>query len=170
MTKSMVTFQVAGLERLRKNLRALTDSLRGEIMRTALTTGALEIVNEAKSQAPILTGTLRRSIHIGAHTDMTDFKADEGYDDIKGEMVEANKVTICVGTNLVYARIQEYGGTISAKKAPYLVFRVNGQWVRTKQVTLKGHPYMRPAFDTKKEDMINVFRDELAAQIRRNIT
>lgn len=65
------------------------------------------------------------------------------------------RLTAEVGTNVVYARIQEYGGTITARHAPYLVFQLpNGDWVRTRQVTIPARPYMRPAFDTQKATAI----------------
>jgi phage gpG-like protein len=44
-----------------------------------------------------------------------------------------------IGTNVLYAAIHQYGGTIKAKNSPYLRFRVprrNGRWVRVKQVTI----------------------------------
>ena len=33
--------------------------------------------------------------------------------------------------NAVYQRIHEQGGVIRARNAPFLVFKVNGRWVRT---------------------------------------
>ena len=41
----------------------------------------------------------------------------------------------------IYQRIHEYGGIIKARNKPYLVFRVQGRWVRTKQVTIRPKRY-----------------------------
>ena len=41
----------------------------------------------------------------------------------------------------IYQRIHEYGGIIKARVKPYLVFRVQGRWVRTKQVTIRPKRY-----------------------------
>lgn len=50
---------------------------------------------------------------------------------------------VTVGTNLIYARIHQYGGTIKAKNAPFLVFP-NGQggFFRKKSVTIPARPYL----------------------------
>ena len=71
-----------------------------------------------------------------------------------------------IGTNLKYAAIHEFGGTIHAKRGPYLWFKMQTasrirsssgkslkrpqgifSWVRTPQVTIPARPYMQPAFE-----------------------
>ena len=52
-----------------------------------------------------------------------------------------------VGTNKIYAAIQERGGTIAAQDKPYLCFKVNGQWVKVKQVTIQGKYYLRGSLE-----------------------
>lgn len=47
-----------------------------------------------------------------------------------------------VGTNVAYAGIHQMGGTITAKNAPYLTFRIGGQWVRKKSVTIPARPFL----------------------------
>lgn len=42
-----------------------------------------------------------------------------------------------------YQSIHEYGGIIRARRAPYLVFQVKGQWVRVKQVRIRQKRYWR---------------------------
>jgi phage gpG-like protein len=68
------------------------------------------------------------------------------------------KVAYRVGTNLIYAPIQEFGGTIKAKNAKFLAFQMTGTnivgdeftgTVFAKQVTIPAHPYLRPAADDK---------------------
>lgn len=61
--------------------------------------------------------------------------------------------TAIVGTNMVYAAIHEFGGTIKAKNAPYLVFRVSGgRYVRTKEVHMPARPYLGPTLKGFFED------------------
>lgn len=56
-----------------------------------------------------------------------------------------------VGTNLEYAAIHEFGGTIEAKNAPRLVFQVApGEWRTAQSVTIPARPYMRPAADQSR--------------------
>lgn len=59
-----------------------------------------------------------------------------------------------VYSDLIYARVHEYGATIRPKTKPYLVFRLwnfsdttapTGPWVRTKQVVIPPRPYLGPA-------------------------
>lgn len=57
------------------------------------------------------------------------------------------KVSYDVGTNLIYAAIQEFGGEIYPKNSPYLIFQVDGEWVYATKVRIPAHPYLRPAFD-----------------------
>lgn len=66
----------------------------------------------------------------------------------------------------IYAKLMNYGGTVTAKRAPYLVFKVKGQrmgsvvrggrvtsyaygrtsnWVRVKSVTIKARPFFPDA-------------------------
>lgn len=57
-------------------------------------------------------------------------------------------VAYTVGTNLVYAPIQEFGGTIHAKSGGYLVFQTDdGEWHSVRSVNIPARPYMRPGFD-----------------------
>ena len=48
----------------------------------------------------------------------------------------ANTVSGRVGSPVVYAAIQEFGGIIKPKKAKYLVFNIGGRWIRAKQVKI----------------------------------
>jgi len=53
-----------------------------------------------------------------------------------------------VGVAAVYARIQEKGGVINAKRAPFLRFQYpDGSWHTVKSVRLPARPYMAPTRD-----------------------
>jgi phage virion morphogenesis protein len=48
-----------------------------------------------------------------------------------------------VGTNVIYAATHQFGATIHAKNAPYLVFRTpGGGFARKKQVTIPARPFL----------------------------
>lgn len=47
-----------------------------------------------------------------------------------------------VGTNDIRARIHQYGGFIRAKNKPYLHFKINDKWVKTKSVYIRARPYV----------------------------
>ncbi len=108
---------LTGAEALRKKLKAKAEQVEKKLP-AALQAGALIVQNEAKEKAPYKTGNLKRSIH----TEI------EG----QGKTLKAN-----VGTNVVYARRQEY----------------------------ENKPYLRPALDENKDrvakEIQRVLKEEL---------
>jgi len=50
-------------------------------------------------------------------------------------------------TDVRYALIHELGGVIRPTKAPALMFRIDGQFVRVQKVRIPARPYLRPAAD-----------------------
>jgi HK97 gp10 family phage protein len=87
----MANSTIVGFEELKRKLEKLGASVAKEKVLTAVQAGALLIENQAKSNAPVVTGTLRRSIH--------------------HETADTNSDTAAVdiGTDLVYARRIEFG-------------------------------------------------------------
>jgi len=55
--------------------------------------------------------------------------------------IDGNTVTV-MPDKRPYAAIHQFGGTIKAKNAKNLKFKVNGQWVSKKQVVIPARPYM----------------------------
>lgn len=92
--------KVEGLAELNSTLKKLADKASQEQIRTALQAGALVIREAAKVRAPILTGTLRRSLAYRTF--------------INGGAAQAR-----IGTNLEYAAHVEFG-TSRQPAQPYL--------------------------------------------------
>jgi hypothetical protein len=67
----------------------------------------------------------------------------------------------------VYARIHRDGGTIRAKNAPYLVFKVKGHWVRVKSVRIRKKNYMADGVRNAQKELPALIRGELAREVRR---
>ena len=82
-----------------------------------------------KFQGYAATGALRRAVSVTAPR-----KTAQGYEAEVYMMPDKTKV---------YQSIHEYGGIIRARRAPYLVFKVKGQWVRVKQVRIRQKKYWR---------------------------
>ena len=140
----VLLIDVTGEEEVQAALRAARGKLTGAQMQSALVAGAAPVMNAAKRNAPALTGTLRRSIHILAQSPRE----------------------VAVGTDLVYAAAQEFGATIVPVNATYLRFEVGGQVVFTKgPVHIPAHPYMRPAFESERGAAVR----EVAAAVRQMI-
>jgi phage gpG-like protein len=86
------------------------------------------------------TGRLSRSVHsefIGLNTPQ-----------VKG----------VVGTNVIYARIHEYGGVIEARNAAYLKFQVGGRWVQKKSVVMPERSFLRSALKDKAPKILSDIR------------
>lgn len=140
--------RIRNLGRLDRKLGKLAKLASADVLENALQAGAQPIRNSAIDKAPYLTGTLRRSLHT--------------------ETVEkrGKKVRVLVGTNLEYAAMQEFGGTVTPKQAKMLAFEVGGKLVFAKRVTIPAHPYLRPAFDEQKGEAVKQFRLAVADQVR----
>ena len=71
--------------------------------------------------------------------------------------------SVKVGTDKVYARIQEFGGIIKVKKAKFLRFfwKKKGVWVQTKSVRIMAQPYLRPALSQNAIRIGKIFTDLL---------
>lgn len=172
---------VIGIDELNKKFDALSDAVKEQSLAGAVNAGGLVILNAVKANIQknglMRTRTLSRSVH----AETTERSAE--------------KATVEVGTNLEYAAIHEFGGTIHAKNAKYLAIPVGSyvgsprnhadlkvrktgagnlvmvdaggtaQYVLKPSVTIPARPYMRPAFDEKQEEAKSEMADAFLALI-----
>jgi hypothetical protein len=142
--------RVKGTKELSRKLKALGVDVERKTEQAAVA-GGLILQNGMKLRAPRLTRNLARSIHIGGHEDKApDFStsaAGQGRGEVPPPERAKGRVKIYIGTNLIYAAIQEYGGEIRPRRAPFLRFRVDGEWVIARRVRLRAQPYVRPTFE-----------------------
>ena len=139
----MNLMQLYGAESLMRKLGAKADGYGGDKLEAAVTSAALIVENAARNNAPYKTGTLKRSVD--------------------HETVEksSERVVVAVGTDLEYAAIQEFGGTIESKSG-YLVFQTeDGEWHSVSSVQIPAKPYLRPGLDENKDKVIKEIRDAL---------
>jgi hypothetical protein len=135
---STVTIRIEGGPNLAAKMARLEAALTPERLEAAGIAGALKIVNAAKRNAPVVTGTLRRSIHVGGHAALTGGLGN-AKDLGKGEM-SAQRVNIRIGTDLEYAARIEYG--------------FSGRDSLGRNYDQPPKPYLRPAFDEHKDEAI----------------
>jgi hypothetical protein len=81
----------------------------------------------------VITGSLRRSIR-------TSPVAEAG----------PSRYVVEVAPHIIYGRIQELGGTITAINGPYLIWKGPYGWRQKESVTLKPHEYLRPAVEESR--------------------
>ncbi len=86
------------------------------------------IRSKAVTNSPYKTGTLRRSI----------------LSDVQPELGQGK-----VWSNLPYARMREFGGVITPKKAKMLAWKSGGKWHFAKRVVQKWKPYLIPAYNSE---------------------
>lgn len=76
-----------------------------------------------------------------------------------------NKISGRVGSPVVYAAIHEYGGIIRPKNAKYLVFRIEGKWIRTKKVTMPKREWLSKSLYDVKTQIERAFGREIEIAI-----
>jgi len=136
-----LVIDITGEKEVARALHDAANRLSGQQMEAALVSGAQILVNGAKQRAPVLTGTLRRSIHILAQSSHE----------------------VSVGTNLVYAAMQEFGGDVVPVNGTYLRFEIGGEVIFTRgPVHIPAHPYMRPTFEADRDEAVR----EVAGAVR----
>lgn len=149
------TVKVKGINELSKKLKALGMNVERSVEQ-ATVAGGLILQNGMKQRAPRLTRTLSRSIHIGGHEgqapDFTDGGDKRGRNRVPPPERSKGRVKIYIGTDLVYAAIQEYGGDITPRRAPFLRFQIDGEWVMARRVRIHAQPYVRPTFEADGQE------------------
>jgi phage gpG-like protein len=112
------------------NFKAVRGSLTGPSLMNAAMNGGRVIQSNARNYAPVDTGNLRASIQV---------EPDE---------VKPNIAWVNIGTDVIYAAIQEFGGTIKPKVAKMLSWvDKDGKRIFARAVQIKAQPYLRPAVD-----------------------
>lgn len=152
---------VKGGNELSRALKGLPIKLEKKIMRAAMRQGANVIKDEAKLNAPIKSGKLRRSIRVSTN-------AKRGR--VEAKVRAGNK-------KVFYTHFVEYGTAmhgIAAKDGRRLKFRnAFGQVVGATRVIHGGataKPFMRPALDRKAGDAVNVTAKEIRQRLKRIVT
>ena len=146
-------------------LRRKARAVNARNMKIALLAGAFVILNKIRALAPYLTGVLRRSLHIGGFSGLSGSFGGGGgqFTDLGGEKIANGFASVIIGTNLIYARIHEFGGIIVPKTARLLswVDRLTGRRIFAKRVTIKAQPYMRPGFNQGRQGAKSKMRNVL---------
>jgi hypothetical protein len=125
----------------------LSSARIGGELAEAVNAGLAQGVSLAQGFAPYLYGVLSGDIRI--------LRA-----------ASAGNLSGSYGTTVVYAYMREYGGTITARNAPYLVFQVGGRWVQVKSVTQTGTHYMGRSRDALEPLLKAALADALMRALR----
>jgi len=141
-----INIQLQGEQALALALKRAEKAVSDDAIRTGLLAGAQIVKNDAKRRAPFKSGTLKRSIT---------------------EKPRPAHLSISVGTNLPYAAMQEYGGTVRPKSKKFLKFDIDGKTIFTKgPVHIPAHPYMRPALIENKHEVREIIMQVIKTRLK----
>ncbi|WP_130470643.1 HK97-gp10 family putative phage morphogenesis protein [Candidatus Magnetaquicoccus inordinatus] len=142
----MIEIKANGLKEVSDALKQLPAKIQQNSLRSAVYAAAAVIRNEAKQKAPVVTGTLKRAVSITRNK-----KRSTG-------PMQAMKVIVRKGKKL--RKVGKTGKNLSAD-AWYAHFVEFG----TKRMQPK--PFLRPAYEAKKESAVEAFRNSLANGIEK---
>jgi HK97 gp10 family phage protein len=134
------TVEVKGLRELREALvKKIPAEMQGKVLQSALAAGARPIVADAKARAPKKTGTLRRSLFsFRVKSASTGTREERAIRPRQGKKFQK------AGRDAFYWRFVEFG---TAK--------------------MPAQPFLRPAFESKKQDALAAIVKQLGVAIEK---
>lgn len=158
---------VSGLNELREALlRDLPESLQGKALQGALTLAAKPIVVDARARVPVSSGRLRRAIY--AFRDKTSTPTRQS----RLISVRTGKRARKSNKDAFYWKWIEFGHRFAGKKTGRLQKIAGdgagyGKGYAGPTKVYPAHPFLRPAFEAKKMQALEIVRTELLTQIEK---
>ncbi|OPL13708.1 MAG: hypothetical protein AVO39_10240 [delta proteobacterium MLS_D] len=78
-----------------------------------------------------------------------------------------NEIIGRVGSPVVYAAVHEFGGIIKPKKGKYLVFQIDGTWIRTTQVNIPKREWLSKSAKDNEAAIGRLFGREVTLLIEK---
>ena len=125
--------RIEGDKAVNKRLKSHAEKVTQKT-KIAFRAGSFKIINEAAENVPVVTGNLKRSIHA---------EVEE----------EKNEIVAYIGTDVDYAAAVEYGTPPYKINSPVFIRNVGWRYIKT-HPGLPARPYLRPAFDQKKDEAV----------------
>ena len=135
---------ITGLKELQKALAELPQGIARNVLRGAVNAGATVIKTEAKARAPALTGVLKRALYQKQIREKSNLLLQTFFVGVR--QGKSSKKTKKGVIDAFYARFVEFG----TSKMP-------------------ARPFMRPAFESKKEAAVQAIKDYLTTRIPNEI-
>lgn len=146
-----INIKLTGVDDLIAKLNQIDKNFRGEAGKSMVNAGAMIIngetqVNINETFSDKNTGGLKNSV---------------------STVVSTNKPEAKVEVRKIYARIQEFGGTIKPVKAKMLHWEEDGKDIFAKSVTLPPRPYFRPAIENNEQEIVKAMSDVADLYLRK---
>jgi HK97 gp10 family phage protein len=159
MARQSFKFELTGMKELMSALEQLpTVAMQKGAIRNALKDAGQPVVSDAKTNVPVDSGHLRDSIKVSQSLKKTQRKG----------RYDRSSVTVYVGSSSPLAHLIEFGTTQRVLKEPRIV-TIGG---RTVQITHTGQisprPFLRQAWDAKKNEVLKRLGDALWRQIAKS--
>lgn len=136
---------------LEDNFDAVRKAITGDMLMEAAMAGGSVIEGHAKVNA----GSGRPGLRIGDGNLTGSIHTEEA-----GQT--RHRATANTGTNVIYARIHEFGGIITPVSAKSLSWiNESGERVFAGSVHIPARPYLRPAIDENERDIVKAVETEL---------
>lgn len=147
--------KIEGLAELAKRLRELPSELSGKNggpLRKAIGRASVVIRDEARRRAPVDTGNLRDNII--AVRKRKSPQGNEGY------FIEVRRKRRKYANTRANRRKQRAGMTYESMGEAYY-----GMFIELGTAKMPAQPFLRPAFESKKVEAVEVFRAEFAKAV-----
>jgi len=145
-----VSARIVNAERLKQELEHLGVNVTTKVATDAAKAGGTELINYAKIN--VISNFKMRSWNL--------------YDSLKVVVTSAGYVRAGSYRN-AYARIQEFGGTIVPKRAHFLSWIDDDGVMRfARSVTIPPRPFIRPAYDEHKDDIIKAMSNVIESYLK----
>lgn len=147
--------EIINLDRFKKKLRAMQDTMRSEVLHDAADAGGRVVETYAKIN--IERTFSKRSTGGLAGSMMVEVEAS------------ATKAEAKIGPSAVHGRIQELGGVIRplVKRMLHWIDPETGEERWAKVVHIPARPYLRPALDEHKPEILKAVMETIKDGIRR---
>lgn len=137
MAAGPIKVEVSGLSELQDALRQLPDTTAKNVLRRTMKDVLQPIADAAARMAPVDDGALRQGIHVGTKLSRKQKSRHRKFDSDDVEMFAGS-------APLPQAHLQEFGTSTNA-----------------------AQPFMRPAWDSGKEQMMQQIKEKLWFEIQR---
>lgn len=144
MVTVKLTVRQKGLASVLRAVKRVEDALQPPSITESVGDGADVFVEGARARAPRRSGRLASSI----------------------DKTPDTPTSWIIGSDLIYAGVQEFGATIRPATSPTLVYQgTNGITYFDKVVRIPSQPYMRPTFDLDQAEAVAAVKSDIVKNI-----
>ncbi len=166
---------VKGLKELSQALQTLPQNLVRNVLRGTVNAGASLVRDQARINAPVMEkalpghqppGTLKRSIVTTYVKERSNAQQVTYYVAVRqGKRYRGKGVKHNLSQDAFYATWVEFGHYYVAPKPKGITWKVHRQTYLSSDQYVPPHPFMRPAFESKKEQAVYAMGSYLANRL-----